>query len=512
MGSPSPERLALLRKMLAAKGIERREQQVVPRRGREGPARVSFGQRRLWFEEELHPGTSLYNDSLCVSLAGAALDEDLFERSLQAVVGRHEILRTVFENHGGEPMQVVLPPGPNGTIPLRRVDLRDLGPAEAERELERLLLEDVRGPFALDRLPLARATLARRADDAWEFALTMHHIVSDGVSYAILWRELGLAYEAGLRGAEAALEGPPVQYADYAEWERSRMDEERLERGVRFWQEALGTDRPEVALPLDFPRPASAAHRGAFHRFRFPAALARALDEHCRREQVTSNWVLLAAYYALLHAGSGQTDVTVGMPSSTRSERELEGVIGFFVQTMLLRNDLSGDPSFRELVARTRRRALEMSRWEDIPFDRIVQAIRPRGGPEAGRAPLIQAWIAPMKDLMPKLELPGMRSSYRIVDPKNARFDLCLILDETSEGVEAYFEYDVDLFRPATIRALAERFQAILRRVIERPEARLGELADVARAVEVTREPAGAGRREGPRKKIAKARRRMAEG
>ena len=510
MARLSPERLALLRKMLAEQGIEPRSGSAIPRRATSGPARVSFGQRRLWFEEQLEPGTSLYNDSLCVSITGGALDEDLFERSLQEVVARHEVLRTAFVSEGGQPLQLVQE---HGRIPLRRFDLRACEPEQREREIERLLLEDVRGTFDLTAPPLVRGTLLRRADDAWEFALTMHHIVSDGVSYSILWRELGHCYAARLAGRQPALEPLPIQYADYAEWERARTSEERVREGVDFWAQALGKSRPEVALPLDFPRASVPRHRGAFHRFRFPEALLASLGEFCRREQLTSNWIFVAGYCALLHGYSGQLDLTIGMPSSTRTERELEDLIGFFVQTLLLRNDLGGDPTFRELVERTRARALDMSRWEDIPFDRIVQAIRPGRGTAV---PLIQAWIAPMKDLMPKLELAGMRTSYRIVDPKNARFDLCLILDETSEGIEAYFEYDVDLFRPATVRSMAERYLALLRQVVDHPATRLELLSrTLARTNPLpaaTPLDASALARPEGKKPIPKARRRVADG
>ena len=502
----SPERLALLKKMLAQKGIQQQQGPAIPRRtpSEDGLAPVSFGQRRLWFEEQLEPGTSLYNDSLCVTLQGADLDLDRFDAALQEVVARHEVLRTTFESVDGDPRQKI---HPTGHLPLRRVDLSDRPVEEQDAALEALLLEDVRGPFDLTSLPLVRGTLVRRGPTAFEFALTMHHIVSDGVSYAVLWKELGERYAAA--EPEASLAPLSVQYADYAAWERARMDDARLAEGVAFWKRELGTERPEVELPADFPRPASAQHRGAFHRFRFPDALVAQLEAFCRREQLTSNWVLLAAYYTLLHSYSGQHDLTVGMPSSTRSERELEHVIGFFVQTMLLRNDLSGDPSFRELIDRTRRKALEMSRYEDIPFDAIVRAIRP-AGTAPGAAPMIQAWIAPMKDLMPKLELPGMQADYRIVDPKNARFDVCLILDETSEGIEAYFEYDVDLFRAETIQNLAARYQALLHQVLEHPDTPLSAAREtLERALPRSTERKQAAARKGP-KTIKKVRRRIA--
>ncbi len=502
MTRPSPERLALLRRMLAEQGLGAPLGRSIPRRPGAGPAPVSFGQRRLWVEERLHPGTSLYNDSLCVSLAGGALDEELVERSLAEVVARHEVLRTGFEERDGEPLQVVRP---RARLALRRADLRALAPEARAAELERLLLEDVRAPFDLAAPPLARASLVRVADDAWELGLTMHHLVSDGVSYSILWRELGRLYAAG--GAPDALEPLPIQFADFAAWERARADEERVRAGLDFWVRALGRERPALELPLDFPRPAAPAHRGAFCRFRFPPELCAALERSCRREQGTSNQVLVAAYCALFSSLSGQTDLTIGMPSSTRRLPELEGLIGFFVQTRLLRNDLSGDPSFAELLARTRERTLAAAAWDDVPFDRVVRAIRPEG---AGETPLIQAWIAPMKDLMPKLELAGLSSRYRIVDPRNARFDLCLILDETAAGVEAYFEYDVDLFRAATVRALAERYLALLRIVLEHPETRLSSLAAaLARLAPLPAQDAP--RRAGPRR-IEAARRRVETG
>ena len=472
MGQPSNARIALLQKMLKEKGIEKRA--GIPRRADStSDAPLSFGQLRLWFLDQYEPGTSLYNDALALSIRGVELDIERFRRAFDEVVDRHDVLRTSFPTVNGEPVQRLFPRASDEAraLPFRVVDLR--ARPDAAAELEALQLEDVRGPFALDRLPLIRVTLARMGDTEYVFCLTMNHIVSDGVSYGIIYSELGAIYEALGAGRALELEPLPIQFADYAAWERATFDEATIARHLPYWKRKLGGELPRLAWPA---KAATPRNRGAYHRFRFDDGLYEALCEYCRTEQVTSNWVLMGAYYALLHGFGGQVDVRVGTPSSSRKRPELEGLVGFFVQTVLLRVDLSGNPTFRELLTRVRQTALEAAAHEDVPFDRIVQAIRPRRDPDD--VPLIQAWIAPMKDLMPTLELPGASSSYEIVDGKNARFELALILDEARGGVEAFFEYDVDLFAPETVRDIADRYVRTLRQAVEHPETTLRLLSE----------------------------------
>ena len=481
MARPTPEKLALLRKMLNEKGIERQAAEgEIPRRTGDADAPLSNGQSRLWFLDQYEPGTSLYNDALALTIRlepGTDFDPERFRDAFAEVVRRHEVLRTTFHMGPAGPVQRVTPETEaliGRELPFEIIDLRagendDTSNAEsADERLETALLALVRDPFELDRLSLHRAILACVDDDRWVFGLAMHHIISDGVSYGVIFEEIGALYRAFTAGRPSPLDECPIQFADFAQWEHDRLDEEAIRTKLGFWRRYLGGDLPSIRWPA---RDASPGHAGAYHRFRFSDALYADLQRFCRDHQVTSNWVLMAAYFATLFTLDGQEDIRIGTPSSTRKLAELERVIGFFVQTVILRVDLSGNPTFLEVLQRTRRAALEVSEYEDAPFERIVQAIRP--GRDDGLAPLIQAWIAPMKDLMSVPDLPGASCAYEIVDGKIARFDLAIILDEARGGVEAFVEYDTALFDAETIARLTERYMTLLRRAVTHPETTL---------------------------------------
>ena len=507
MARPTPEKLALLRKMLKERGVQERvAASSIPRRASEGDARLSNGQARLWFLDQFEPGSSLYNDALALTIRGIELDPELFQRAFTEVVRRHEVLRTTFHPGPDGPLQRVHPlesARPGHELPFRILDLR--GQADAQEALDGMLLEDVQAPFEMDRLPLLRALLARLEDDVWVFGLAMHHIISDGVSYAVVYEEIGALYRAYLAERDSPLLDPPIQFADYAEWERAQVDEDRIQEMLPFWKRYLGGDLPAIKWPA---RAVAPKNRGAYHRFRFPEALYTSLQNFCRDQQLTSNWVLMTAYLAMLHTLGGQEDVRIGTPSSIRKHAELEKLIGFFVQTVLLRVDLSGNPSFRDVLDRTRETALEVSKYEDVPFDRVVQAVRPKRDPNA--VPLIQAWIAPMKDLMPVMELPGATTSYQIVDGKIARFDIALILDEARGGVEAFFEYDTDLWDASMVAQLADLYMRILRQGVEHPETTLELFRETHPAPEPPRDKPA--KRKGPKalKGLTKRRPRVA--
>ncbi|MFT5289281.1 MAG: hypothetical protein ACI8QS_001574 [Planctomycetota bacterium] len=476
MARLSAKKLELLRQRMALKGMRTEAATAIPRRAEEGDAPASFGQERLWFLEQLEPGTSLYNDCLVVRLEGGAIDQDLFQRCVDEVMERHEVLRTTLPASKGMPVQRV---HADARLIVARHDLCKSG----ETEQERILLELVQKPFPLEQPPLLRAALLHLDDDVWEFAMCMHHIISDGVSYGIFYREVGALYAAYSKGEASPLSALAVQFGDYAAWERSQIDEARIQEKLPFWKKYLGGELPHLALPFDRARPeGETRHAGAFHRFRLSDTLYVTLESLAKREKVTPHWALLAGFMALLHTLGGQTDLRVGLGTALRTKRELEHLVGFFVQTAILRMDVDGDPSFRHLADRARDRSLEVARHEEVPFDRVVQAIRPRREP--GLAPVIQAWFGYMKDLIPVLRLPGMRSSYRILDPKTARFDLCLILDDAVDpaggkgALNCYFEYDADLLDSDTVASIADRYIALLEVVLEHPDTTLALLRE----------------------------------
>ncbi|MEM7205305.1 MAG: condensation domain-containing protein [Planctomycetota bacterium] len=490
MTRPSNDKLKLLQKLLRDKGIEKPTGPSIPRRDPSRDPPLSFGQQRMWFLQQLEPESSEYNDTLTVRIDGAVLDPALVQRCIAAIVDRHEILRTAFVPREGSAVQRVLP---NLDVPLRLVDLTAMAEPQQAAERQRLWLEDVRGAFVLDRPPLIRTTLLQLATDRWEFGLTMHHIASDGVAYTIFFEELGALYEAFAEGQPVPLTPLPVQFADYAAWERQTVSEEVIQRKLAFWRRYLAAPLPEVQLPGTRPRTGPRSHDGAFRRFEWSPALFQQLQDFCQREGVTSHWVLLGAYFALWHRFSGQEDLLIGTPSSVRSKTELEHMIGFFVQTLIVRLDISGNPTFREILRRAQKAQMDASLHEDVPFDRIVQAIRP--GRAAADAPLIQAWIAPMKKLLEPIRVAGATSSYQIVDPKNARFDIALILDETEHGCTGYWEYSVDLFDEAAVQRIDQQWIALLQQVLRHPDSTLSTIRSTVQRADPAAPAPAAGKR-----------------
>ncbi len=509
MARPTPEKLALLRKMLQEKGIQKRAGGgVIPRRPNpNADAPLSNGQTRLWFLDQFEPGSSLYNDALALTIRlepDVDFDPERFRDAFAEVVRRHDVLRTTFHTGSAGPVQRVAAPADARVGRELPFDIVDLASEDADERLRVLLLALVREPFELDKLPLLRGLLARVDEDRWVFGLAMHHIISDGVSYGVIYAELGALYRAFAAERPSPLEEPSIQFGDFAQWEHDQLDEGAIENKLRFWKRTLGGDLPAIRWPA---KDATPRHGGAYHRFRFSAALYNDLSRFCRERQVTSNWVLMAAYFALLHSLDGQTDLRIGTPSSTRKHGELERQIGFFVQTVILRVDLSGNPTFLDVLERTRATALEASEHEDAPFERIVQAVRP--GRDTSAVPLIQAWIAPMKDLMDPPDLPGAACEYEIIDGKIARFDFALILDEARGGVEAFAEYDTDLFDARTAGELVERYLAILRQAVTHPDSTLTTLRTTAGKLGTASAAPQPARRAGP-KSMKRARRRSA--
>ncbi len=468
MVRPSAQRLALLRAMLAEKGLGAPRASGLPLRADRSVAPLSFAQERLFFLEHYEPGTALYNDGMAVHVRGA-LDPELVRLALAEIVRRHEVLRTSLEL------------GPNGPeqrihdeldLPLWFADLR-AGP-DPRGEAERIAGEDARAPFALERAPLWRATLARTAEQEWLLSFAMHHIISDGASYGILFRELSGLYAALGAGGPPPLPELGVQFGDYCAWERATIGEERVAELLPFWERSLSGELPPLRWPAHGDGP---TRRGALHPLRLPDGIQRELQPFARNERATSNHVLLASLFALLRHLNGERDLRIGVASSLRRRPELAPLIGFFVQTLALRLDLAGDPSFRELLTRVREASFEAARHDEVPFDRIVRALH--GRPET---PLIQVFFSYMKDSIAPPAFRTASASFAFVDPLVARFELSLVLHESARETAGYFEYDRGLFEPDFVAELARGYVRILSAALARPAARLSELAPLAPA------------------------------
>ncbi|MBV9773819.1 MAG: AMP-binding protein, partial [Gemmatimonadetes bacterium] len=338
-------------------------------RGRDLP--LSFAQQRLWLVDRLEPGSAAYNMPYALRLGGG-LDPGALRGSVDALVERHETLRTVFAERGGVPMQVV---HPSLRVALPTLDLADLPEAERERAAERLAQEEALRPFDLARGPLLRSTLLRLGAEEHVLLFTLHHIVSDGWSMEVLVREVSALYEGLRRGGGARLPELPVQYADYAIWQREQLGGEVLEAQLTYWRERLADAPPLLEIPTDRPRTAERSARAKSHDFTLPARVSQGLRALSRREGATLFMALLAAWQALLSKYAGQEDVVVGTPIAGRTRRETEGLIGFFVNMLALRADLEGDPTWAELVGRVREAALGAYAHQELPFERLVEEL-----------------------------------------------------------------------------------------------------------------------------------------
>jgi amino acid adenylation domain-containing protein len=428
---------------------------LVPRswEGRRRPP--SFAQERLWFLERLEPGGAAYNVPLGLRLTGE-LDVPALDGALAAVVSRHETLRTRFASAGGEVWQEVDLPGLAG-LPL--ADLGALPAPVREGELRRLARDEAARGFDLAGGPLLRAVLLRLDGRQHALLLTFHHAVSDAWSLGVLLRELGTLYGTARRGEPSPLAPLPVQYADFAAWQREVLAGPALEARLGFWRETLRGLPPELELPFDRPRPAVRRMRGARRGWAVPAPVAAELRELGRREGATLFMVLLAAFSALLGRHTGQEDVVVGTAVAQRTRREVEGLVGFFANTLVLRTDLSGDPAFRAFLARVRERALGAYAHQDLPFERLVEELAPER--HRARPPLVQAILA-LQNVPLAFELPGLAPSLLPAEGGAAKLDLTLALVETSEGLSGVLEYDPDLFDASTAARILDRFSVLL--------------------------------------------------
>ncbi|MFL6196133.1 MAG: amino acid adenylation domain-containing protein [Thermoanaerobaculia bacterium] len=437
---------------------------------REGALPLSFAQQRLWFVDQLEPGSPLYNMPGALRIEGP-LDGAVLARSLREIVRRHEALRTVFEGSDAAPVQVILPAAP---FPLPVVDLAGLPEGAREALALALIQEEAGRPFDLTRGPLLRGLLLRLAGEDHAVALTLHHIAGDGWSLGILVREIAALYPAFAAGRPSPLPELPVQYADYAVWQRSWLRGEVLEGEIAYWRGQLAGLPPLLELPTDRPRPAARGYRGAARPLRLPAGLTRQAEALARREGATLFMVLLAAFQALLARTSGQDDLAVGSPVAGRGQVETEGLIGFFVNNLVLRGDLSGAPTFGELLGRVRETALAAWLHQEAPFEKLVEELAPER--DLAHAPLFQAMLVLQNAPAGSLEIEGLRLRPVSVDAAAAKLDLTLILEERGGGLAGAVEYATELFDAATIDRLAGRFERLLAAALAAPERRAAEL------------------------------------
>lgn len=468
----SPARRALLQALLRQQGIEAPTGARIPRREVGGQAAgepqalpLSFAQERIWFLDKLLPGNDLFNLS-CTWRFTYPVDVDVLQQSLNEVVWRHESLRTTFRAPDGEPVQVVLP---RLELPLRLVDLEALPGSQREATARDLATAEAQQPFDLEQGPLLRACLLHMRDDDYVFLVTMHHIVSDGWSLELFWDELLTIWTAFSNGEPSPLPDLPIQYADFAVWQRNWLSGGVLENQLGYWKRQLA-DLPVLQLPTDHPRPPVQTARGATHPIVLSSSLSARLKTLSRQEGVTLFMTILAAFQTLLHRYSQQDDIAVGTFIANRNRAETEELIGFFVNALVLRTDFAGRPTFRELLRQVRETTLEAYAHQDLPFAKLVRELQP--GRDLSRNPLFQVAFQ-------LLNVPGLGqgdfdlgedSETLAVQRGTAILDLTVTFWESADRLAGEIEYNTDLFEAATIRRLAGHYRRLLESVVADPD------------------------------------------
>ncbi len=437
---------------------------------RNGELALSFAQQRLWFLDQLEHGLSAYNIPAAVRLKGP-LNLAALEQSLNEIVRRHESLRTTFGNSGGWPSQQI---APALSIALPVVDLSKLPASEREIEVRRLVTAEAQRPFDLSTGPLLRGTVLRLGDQEHVGLLTMHHIVSDGWSAGILIREVATLYFAFCAGGVSPLPELPIQYADFANWQRQWLQGDVLESQIAYWKRQLAGAPTSFDLPFDRPRPAVQTFRGAHESLILPRHLQDGFKALSREAGTTQFMTFLAAFMVLLQRYTSQDDLVIGTPVANRNRLETEGLIGFFVNALVLRTDLSGNPSFRELLGRVREVCLGAYGHQDLPFDRLVEVLQVKR--ELSRNPLFQVMFVLTNTSLRTIELPGLTLSPVEGDSEAAHFDLTLQILETDRGLTATLVYNTDLFEAGTILRMLGHFRTLLEAILADPDQRLSDL------------------------------------
>ncbi len=451
---------------------------IIPKRASDQPAPLSFGQQRLWFLDQLDPGNPFYNVSAAARLDGP-LDGELLRRALNTVVERHESLRTTFPSQGGAPWQSIaahMPP------PWQEVDLTGLSPDEAEHELNRLAAEEAMCSFELTRGPLVRAILFRLGPQRHVLQLVLHHIVCDGWSLAVLRHEMALLYDAFRHAGHKGLQQgagdllPPLrlQYADFAAWQRNRIDNHLVQSQLEYWRGRLQGSPPWLELPLDLPRPVVQTFHGAAVRQPLSASVSAALRRLSRQENVTLFMTLIAAWQVLLARLSGGRDIWVGTPIAGRIRAELEPLIGFFVNTLVLRSEIDPQASFRQLLAEVRQHTLDAFAHQELPFEKLVEAIQPER--DLSRTPLFQTMFVLQNAPVTAHRLADLSiADIELGHVQSANFDLTLNVSD-GEQLDLLLVYNRDLFYPGTARRILSTFETLLGGIVRGSERPLGLL------------------------------------
>jgi hypothetical protein len=496
-----PARRALLERLLKGDAAAPVARPSIARRHRESEtAPVSFAQQRLWFLDQLEPGKVAFNGSHAWLLTGP-LRVRAVEQCFAEMIRRHEVLRTTFKAVAGQPVQVIRPAG-GLSLPVE--SLEHLPAGEREEAARRLWSEEAARPFDLARGPLLRLRLLRLGELEHVVLFTIHHIITDGWSAGVITEEMVKLYSAFAAGRPSPLAELPVQYADYAVWQREWLTDAEVSKHLAYWGPQLA-GLPVVTLPPDRPRPARRSYRGARLPVGVDAGLTEALRALSREEGATLFMTLLAAFALLLHRYTGQTDVVVGTDIANRTLAETERLIGFFVNQLALRVDLSGEPTFRELLRRVQRMTLDAYAHQELPFERLVQALRPERS--LNLHPLFQVKVVFQNVPIPAASVSELTMTPLHRDEPTAQFDLIIFFWEMPDGLGGKAEYSTDLFDGETVERLLGHLDRLLRSIAAGPDERVAAL-EMFTAEDAARRAAEAtARADANRRKLVAARR-----
>src|SRR5450631_156647 len=437
---------------------------------RDGELPPSFAQQRLWFIDQLEPGSPLYNLASMYRMQGT-LDVPALEKTINEIVRRHESLRTTFRNVDGEPVPVIVP---ELWLPLEITEVTGPSAEQREAELKRLTRELAIQPFDLAKGPLLRPTLLRMGNDDHVLMIVVHHIVGDGWSGSLIAGELAALYEAFAQGLPLPLPELAIQYADFAVWQRQWMQGEVQEKQVEYWRSQLAGAPPVLELPMDHPRPAVQSHRGDVRTHVIPRDLVDRLRDLSRAEGATLFMALLAGFQLLLSRYSGQEDIVVGSSVAGRNYAEIETLIGFFVNTLAMRTDLSGDPSCRELLARVKKIALDGYAHQEIPFEKLVEELQPERS--LSYNPIFQVLFGLQNMPRQSFQASGLQVERSPVHQATSILDMSWFAWETDDGVLLRVEYDTNLFEDATIVRALGHYQKLLEGIAAHPGSRISEV------------------------------------
>ncbi|MEH2262094.1 amino acid adenylation domain-containing protein [Nostoc sp.] len=427
---------------------------------------LSFAQQRMWFLYQLESQSPFYNEGFQLRVEGI-LNVEVLQQSINEIIHRHEILRTTFPAIEGKPLQVI---SRNLAINIPMLDLQGL----EESEVQQIVTKEARQPFDLNNDPLLRVTLLQLGSESHLLVLIMHHIITDGWSMGIFIQELSLLYRAFTLNSPLLLPKLPIQYADFAVWQRQWLTEEVQKQQLNYWKQQLAGAPPLLELPTDKPRPAVQTFCGATQEFQIDRNLSEQIKIFSQQSGATLFHTLLAAFVVLMFRYSGQDDICIGSPIANRNRREIEPLIGFFVNTLVLRHQIEGNPSFSEFLSQVRQVATSAYTHQDVPFEQVVEALQPERS--LSYNPLFQVVFVLENFLLDTLELPDVTMTPQFIERGTSQFDLTLAVWDTKEGLIGWWEYNSDLFEPDTIARMTSHFQTLLAAIIANPNQPIGEL------------------------------------